>query len=185
MRFEAAPLDQYAARITTGVAYVGGLLLLPLLFAYLSNTRWAGLLVPSALALPLAVFMLLCYAQQPAGYTIEKDAIVVRRRWWRRLRIPLADIRAVSFAPSMADIPRYGLRFAFNAGIFGYQGPFRLEPFGRIFFLATNRQRLVAIDRYSTTPLLISPANPRAFVDALNEQRGQAALDALAGTETR
>ena len=177
--FEAAPLDRYTARITTGVAYVGGVLMLPLLFAYLSNTRWGGLLVPSALALPLAVFMLLCYAQQPTAYSIEEEALVVRRRRWRALRIPVADISGVSLAPTLADIPRRGLRFAFNAGIFGYQGPFRLAPLGRVFFLATNRERLVAIARHSMVPLLISPANPRAFVDALNERRGQLAVEEL------
>lgn len=183
MQFEAAPLDQYTERITIGVAYVGGLLMLPLLFAYLSNTRWAALAVPSALALPLAVFMLLCYAQQPTFYVIEQDAIVVRRRWWRSLRLPLADLRAVSLAPTLADIPRFGLRFAFNPGIFGYQGPFRLAPFGQGFFLATNRERFVALDRFSAAPLIISPATPRAFVDALNAQRGRNAVEELSAVD--
>ena len=79
----------------------------------------------------------------------------------------------------MADIPRRGLRFAFNPGIFGYQGPFRLDPLGHVFFLATNRERLVSVARNSAVPLILSPNMPRAFVDALNEQRSRAAVDEM------
>lgn len=177
--FDVAPLDAYAARITSGIAYLGGLLMLPLLFAYLSNMRWGGLIVPSALALPLAVWLLLCYGQQPIVYLIEERALVIKRRWWRALRVPFDDIAAASVALGMADIPRRGLRFAFNAGIFGYQGPFRLDPLGHIFFLATNRERLVSVARHKEVPLMLSPTNPRAFVDALNDRRSRMAIEEM------
>jgi hypothetical protein len=36
-----------------------------------------------------------------------------------------------------------------------------------VFFVATNRERLVALARRDRTPLLISPARPREFVEAL------------------
>jgi hypothetical protein len=180
MSFDVAPLDSYAARITTGVAYLGGLLMLPLLFAYLANLRWGGLLVPSALALPLAAFLLLCYAQQPTAYLVDEQGLLVRRRWWRALRVSLVDISGVSAAPALQDMPRRGLRFAFNPGIFGYLGPSRLDPLGHVFFLATNRERLVAVARHHTVPLIISPSTPRAFIDTLNDRRSQAALGELA-----
>ncbi|MBX0329875.1 PH domain-containing protein [Oscillochloris sp. ZM17-4] len=179
MRFEVAPLDEYARRITVGLAYLGGLLMLPLLFAYLANLRWGGLLIPPALALPLALFLLLSYAFQPGAYLIEDDTLVVRRRWWRPLRIPLDMITGASAATVLADVPRRGLRFAFNPGVFGYLGPFHLEPYGETFFLATDRSRLVSVARAGSPPLIISPARPRQFVEALNERRSQAALDEL------
>ncbi|EFO79017.1 hypothetical protein OSCT_3093 [Oscillochloris trichoides DG-6] len=179
MRFEVAPLDAYASRITSGLAYLGGVLMLPLLFAYLANLRWAGLIVPAALALPLAIFMLLCYAAQPSLYLIEEYALVIIRRWWRPLRIPFDQVSGASSASTLADVPRSGLRFAFNPGIFGYLGPFRLDPYGETFFLATNRARLVAVARLARPPLILSPARPREFVAALNERRSQAALDQL------
>ncbi|WP_129626955.1 PH domain-containing protein [Candidatus Oscillochloris fontis] len=179
MRFEVAALDSYASRITSGLAYLGGLLMLPLLFAYLANLRWAGLLVPAALALPLALFMLLCYAAQPSLYLIEEQALVITRRWWRPLRIPFDHVSGASSASALADVPRSGLRFAFNPGIFGYLGPFHLAPYGETFFLATNRARLVAVARIARPPLILSPARPREFVVALNERRSQAALDQL------
>lgn len=177
--FPAAPLDAYALRLTTGLAYLGGLLMLPLLFAYLANMRWDGLLIPVALAVAVAIFLLLTYAFQPRLYEISEGELLVRRRLWRPLRVPLDLITAASPASNLADVPQRGLRFAFNAGIFGYQGPFRLAPYGEVFFIATNRARLVAVARQGRTPLILSPDSPRAFVETLNEIRTRRALQAL------
>lgn len=182
MKFDVAPLDTYAERITIGVAYLGGLLTLPLFFAYLSNLRWGGLLIPLALAVPIALFLLLAYAAQPTRYTVESDKLVVQRRWMRALKIPFTSITGVSAVPELAGMPRVGLRFAFNPGLFGYQGPFRLAPYGEAFLLATNRERLVAIAREAAVPLIISPARPRAFMETLNEQRGQHAVQEITAT---
>ncbi len=179
MKFEIAPLDSYAERITIGIAYLGGLLTLPLLFAYLSNLRWGGLLIPTAVAVSIALFLLLAYAAQPLAYIVEDDRLRIQRRWWRTLDIPFTRITGVSLAPALAGMPRAGLRFAFNPGVFGYQGPFRLDPYGEAFFLATNRERLVAVARQRTTSLIISPARPRAFMETLNDKRSQHALRAM------
>lgn len=182
-RFEAAPLDDYARRITLGLAYLGGLLMLPLLFAYLANLRWEGLLIPVALALAVAIFLLLTFAAQPRLYELTDSHLVVSRRLFRPLRVPLTLITGASPASNLADVPRRGLRFAFNAGIFGYQGPFRLAPYGEAFFLATNRARLVAVARADRTPLIISPDRPRDFVAAINELRTRRALEQLQAEE--
>lgn len=167
--FDAAPLDSYAERITTGVALVGGVLMLPALFSFLSGVRAEGVVVPVAIAAALAAFLFLNYAVQPVRYDIETERLLVRRRLWRRMAVPYKQILAVSEAAAMADVPRFGLRRAFNAGVFGYEGPFQLDPYGRIFLSATNRERLVALARIEKTPLLISPARPKAFVEALRE----------------
>lgn len=169
MTFHVAPLDQYATRITSGVAYLGGVLMLPLLFAYLSNSRWSGLLIPSAFAVTLALLLLLTYALQPIAYRIEARQLVVQRRWLPALKVPLRQIHGVSAASALAGIPQRGLRFAFNPGVFGYQGPFYLAPYGRAFFLATSRDHLVAVARTDGPPLILSPARPRAFIEALGE----------------
>jgi hypothetical protein len=169
--FRAARLDPYAARVTSGVAYLGGLLMVPLLFAYLSNLRWDGLLIPTALALPIGLFLLLSYAFQPMAYVLDDKHLMVKRRWFRALKIPLEQINGASPAPTLASIPQRGLRFAFNPGIFGYQGPYRLAPYGEAFMLATNRERLVSLAREGRPPLIISPEQPRAFMEALQERR--------------
>lgn len=179
IRFEAAPLDDYAARITSGLAYMGGILLLPPLFSFLSAIRIGGLIIPGALSLALLVFLLVCYCMQPLVYEVERDRVLVRRRFWPALKIPFSEIQAVSIAASMADLPRFGLRSAFNAGVFGYLGPFQLHPYGRVFFVATNSQRLVAIARYNKLPMLVSPLQSAAFIEALNRQRARSAIGDL------
>jgi hypothetical protein len=171
--FAVAPLDTYATRITTGVSYLGGLLMLPLLFAYLSNLRWGGLLIPVALAVALALFLLLAYATQPTSYEIAKEELIVRRRWWWALRVPLHIISGVSAAASLAHLPQRGLRFAFNPGVFGYHGPFYLAPYGTAFFAATNRERLVSVARHAAPPLIISPERPGLFVESMHQQMQQ------------
>ncbi len=172
--FNAAALDSYAVRITNGVAMLGGILMLPALFLYLSGLLVAGValtgtIITIAIALTLAVWLTLNYAVQPVAYVVTSDTLVVRRRWARALRIPFKQIMGVSFASALADVPRFGLRWSFNAGVFGYHGPFHLDPYGNVFFAATNRERLVAVARYDAPSLIISPARPREFVETFRE----------------
>lgn len=172
--FAAAPLDPYAERITTGIAMLGGVLSLPALFWYLSGIAVlqlvvTGVLISAAVALALMVWLMLNYAVQPLAYRIEDDRLVIRRRWVRALRVPFGKIVGVSAASALADMPRRGLRRSFNAGVFGYHGPFQLAPYGRVFFSATSRERLVAVARLDQMPLIISPNRPREFVEVLRE----------------
>lgn len=172
--FNAAPLDSYAEQITSGVAMLGGLLTLPALFLYLSGMLLSGVAVTGVvitLAVALAVFiwLLLNYLVQPTLYVIDEHELVIKRRWLRAMRVPFDQISGVSLALGLADVPRFGLRRSFNAGVFGYQGPFQLERYGAVFFAATNRERLVALARRDRTPLILSPARPRDFVEDLRD----------------
>ncbi len=171
MDIQVAPLDTYAQRITMGVAYLGGMLMMPLLFAYLANIRWYGLFIPTVFAFLLALLLSLAYASRPKMYVLEEKTLVIKRQWMPALRVPLDKITGVSPVVPLEDMLRLKLRFAFNPGLFGYQGPFELEPYGRVFFLATHRERLIAIVRPGAPPLILSPARPRAFIDMLNEHR--------------
>jgi hypothetical protein len=170
--YPVAPLDPYAERITSGIAMLGGVLMLPALFLYISGFLLTGVgvtgaVITTAVALALAVWLVLNYAVQPTSYEIQADQVLIRRRWARAMRLPFKDIIGVSTAAALADVPRFGLRRSFNAGVYGYQGPFRLDPYGAVFFVATNRERLVALARRDRTPMIISPARPREFVEAL------------------
>jgi hypothetical protein len=172
--YPAAPLDSYAERITSGIAMLGGVLMLPTLFLYLSGFLLTGVgvtgaVITAAVALALAAWLVLNYAVQPTSYEIETDRVLIRRRWARAMPLPFKQITGVSTAAALADVPRFGLRRSFNAGVYGYQGPFQLEPYGAVFFVATNRERLVALARRERSPLLLSPARPREFVEALRE----------------
>lgn len=144
--------------------------MLPLLFAYLGNIRWSGLFVPVVVALLMAAFLTLAYAAQPVAYVVEQDALVIRRRWLRTLSLPYSNMISVAPSSPLAVVPWNRLRFAFNPGVFGYQGSFHLKPYGKVFFIATNQERFVAIARTSLPPIIISPAHPRACADALIEK---------------
>jgi len=170
--YPVARLDPYAEQITSGIAMLGGVLMLPTLFLYLSGFLLTGVgvtgaVITAAVALALAVWLVLNYAVQPSSYEIQAERVLIRRRWARALPLPFKDIIGVSTAEALADVPRFGLRRSFNAGVYGYQGPFKLDPYGAVFFVATNRERLVALARRDRTPLIISPARPREFVEAL------------------
>src|SRR5262245_26439104 len=172
--YRAAPLDPYAERITSGIAMLGGVLMLPTLFLYLSGFLLTGVgvtgaLITAAVAVALAAWLVLNYAVQPTSYVIEADRVLIRRRWARGIPLPFKQITGVSTAAALADVPRFGLRRSFNAGVYGYQGPFQLDPYGAVFFIATNRERLVALARRDYVPLILSPARPREFVEALRE----------------
>ncbi len=172
--FNTAPLDSYAERITIGIAGLGSLLTLPALFLFLSGLLRdgfgvTGALVTAATAAVLVVWLMLNYAVQPINYAIEDDQITIRRRWGRPVRVPMKEIAGVSLASVLGDVPRFGLRRSFNAGVFGYQGPFQLDPYGSVFFMATNRERLVAVARSNGLTLILSPARPRDFVESLRE----------------
>jgi hypothetical protein len=80
-------------------------------------------------------------------------------------------------------VPQKGLRFAFNPGVFGYQGPFYLAPYGEAFFLATNREKLIAVAREASVPLIVSPERPRAFVEAFTQQLNQSGESADSSSE--
>ena len=172
--FDAAPLDPYAEQITSGIAMLGGLVTLPALFLYLSGMLLSGVAVTGvvislAVALALVVWLLLNYAVQPTRYIIQDKRVLIKRRWARAVPVPFEQIIGVSAAAALADMPRFGLRRSFNAGVFGYAGPFRLERYGAVFFAATNRERLVALARRDRPPLIISPARPRDFVEDLRD----------------
>jgi hypothetical protein len=185
--FNAAALDSYAVRITNGVAMLGGILMLPALFLYLSGLLVAGValtgtIITIAIALTLAVWLTLNYAVQPVAYVVTGDTLVVRRRWARALRIPFKQIMGVSFAGALADVPRFGLRWSFNAGVFGYHGPFQLDPYGNVFFAATNRERLVA---RGTLRCALADHQPRSSTRICRDIPGGIAQKRIDGTERK
>ena len=57
--------------------------------------------------------------------------------------------------------------------------PEAFAPYGEVFFLATDRARLVAVARIGRPPLILSPARSREFVEAINSLRAQRALAEL------
>src|SRR3954462_13446079 len=108
--YPVAPLDPYAERITSGIAMLGGVLMLPTLFLYLSGFLLTGVgvtraVITAAVGLALAAWLVLNYAVQPTSSTIETDRVLIRRRWARAMPVPFKDISGVSTAAALADMP--------------------------------------------------------------------------------
>lgn len=171
---------------------VGGVLMLPALFWFLSGILLYGVAVPgvvisSATGVAMAVWLTLNYAVQPVSYTLQGETLLIKRRWVGPMRVPLRDILGVSPAAALADVPRKGLRQSFNAGVFGYNGPFQLEQYGKVFFTATDRERLVALARRDRMTLIVSPARPRDFIETIREEiirMAEASTDAASPAAT-
>ena len=139
-----APLDPSSQRLTQGFVLVGGISTLPALFLALSGllrypVAFYGALLCAAVAAAFLTFLVLTWAGMPLQLQIDADAVVVVRRWHRQVRIPFSDIEAVTVLPVATDMK--ATRFAFNAGVFGYQGPFVSERYGRFFAYATDREK--------------------------------------------
>jgi hypothetical protein len=167
-----APLDAICQRLTQGFVLVGGISTLPALFLALSGLlmyplAFYGALVCAAVAAGFLTFLVLSWAGMPTQIRIEADALVIERRWHRAVRIGYETIEAVTVLPVAADMR--ATRFAFNAGVFGYHGPFISERYGRFFAYATDRDKTVAIARRGAPMLVVSPLLPFAFVGALRE----------------
>src|SRR3954464_15859308 len=101
--YPVAPLDPYAERITSGIAMLGGVLMLPTLFLYLSGFLLTGVgvtgaVITAAVALTLAVWLVLNYRAQPPSYEIRADRVLIRRRWARAMPLPFKDLVGVSTA---------------------------------------------------------------------------------------
>lgn len=167
-----APLDAISQRLTQGFVLVGGISTLPALFLALSGLlmyplAFYGALVCAAVAAGFLTFLVLSWAGMPTQIRIEADALVIERRWQRAVRIGYETIEAVTVLPVAADMR--ATRFAFNAGVFGYHGPFISERYGRFFAYATDRDKTVAIARRGAPMVVVSPLLPFAFVGALRE----------------
>jgi hypothetical protein len=161
-----APLDAISQRLTQGFVLVGGISTLPALFLALSGLlmypiAFYGAVICAAVAAGFLTFLVLSWAGMAIQIRIETDACVIERRWQRPVRIPFDTIEAVTVLPVSIDMR--ATRFAFNSGVFGYQGPFISERYGRFFAYATDRDKTVA------PMLIVSPLLPFAFVGALRE----------------
>ena len=167
-----APLDAISQRLTQGFVLVGGISTLPALFLALSGLlmhpiAFYGAVICAAVAAGFLTFLVLSWAGMATQIRIETDACIIERRWQRPVRIPFDSIEAVTVLPVSIDMR--ATRFAFNAGVFGYQGPFISERYGRFFAYATDRDKTVAIAQRGAPMLILSPLLPFAFVGALRE----------------
>jgi hypothetical protein len=168
--YEPAPLDAATQQTTQQVVYMGSILTLPSLFLALSGLLRYEIAYYIALGCCLMAAVILGYvgwrwAGQVRLIELTDTHLIVRRRIWRALSVPLAHINAVAVTPNAIDI--VASRWRTGAGVFGYVGTFTSPRYGRMHGLASDRERLVAISRSAALLLMLSPADPLQFVDGV------------------
>lgn len=170
--YESALLDNHAQQLTQRVVFVGGALTLPGLFLALSGLvryemAYYGAIASGVLAAMVLLVVWWMWAGQPAQLEVHADQLVIKRKWWRALRIPFTQITAITRLPLTVEMRH--VRWATNVGVFGYQGVFISKLYGRYQCLATDRDCLVAISRTNGLLVVVSPFQPAVFVAAARE----------------
>jgi hypothetical protein len=161
-RYIAARLDR-AALVRSTLTLVGIACVLILIFLAHQIMPVVILLAGPVLLLPLAA-----YAATPMGYGMDERTLWIERKAFRTVRVPLgsiSDVRPLPAASLHGAIRVYG-----TGGLFGWAGRYRLRGLGAVSMHATNLERLILVQRRGRRPLLISPADPDAFLRGLRRQ---------------
>jgi hypothetical protein len=96
------------------------------------------------------------------GYEVERGVLGVRRLLWTT-RIPLAGFERAWHDP---EAMRGSRRLFGNGGLFAIVGLFRNKALGTFRAFVTNPGQAVVI-RLASRAVVVSPAEPRAFIAAL------------------
>lgn len=160
MPVPTAPLDR-----TTKVVTALATLLLVGLAAIIGSAGLRGLLpwwVAAGEVLMLLGVLWFSYALSPAGYRLDDATLVVERRAWREWSCEVAGVEP---APKRT----IGLRVAGSGGFLGYYGRFWRRGLGHHRAFVTDRDRMVLVRSVADGPVLISPANPPALVQQIEQ----------------
>lgn len=126
---------------------------------------WAGWL-PLALIGGCALFTI-------RGYTIGRDALLVRRLWWTT-RLPLAELQSATFEPSAMDS---SVRLFGNGGLFSFSGLYRNNRLGSYRAFVTDLKRTVVL-RFVSRTIVVSPDAPGNFVQEITSRESRSRLRA-------
>jgi hypothetical protein len=102
------------------------------------------------------------------GYLVERRILHVRRLGWST-RIALGDLVGAEVDP---EAMKRSLKLIGNDGLLGIYGTFRNKRLGRYRAFATDRARAVVL-RFPTRTLVVTPDDPRRFLDVLETDLGR------------
>lgn len=178
MRFDAAP---WAPRLKAASAAAVGLLAVvaALLWATLPHGATAPGAIPKFLVAvpPIAIGAALLFVVR--GFALEGDRLEVRRLLWST-SIPLRGLERAWHDPQAMQ---RSIRVLGNGGLFAISGLFRNRALGTYRAFVTRPDCAVVL-RLPSRVVVISPAQPRAFLHALAARYPDAA-GAAPGTPTR
>jgi hypothetical protein len=106
------------------------------------------------------VALVLAYGLAPAGYVLSDRSLLVVRRLFGTIRFAITAVTPVDQGFGIG-----GLRLMGSGGVFGWYGFFWRPRFGRYRAYVTHRRHLLSCSG-PNGPILISPANPTAFLAA-------------------
>ena len=124
-----------------------------------------ALLRVTTAALPLAV-VLSCLCFTVRGYAVTDRELIIERLGWSN-RWPLTALSSAEFDPQAM---KGSLRLWGNGGLFAFCGWFRNKKLGIYRVFATDLKRTVVL-RFGLRNIVVTPDDPRAFLDAVNRGR--------------
>ena len=93
------------------------------------------------------------------GYTIETDALIIRRLLWTT-RVPLIGLQSATFTPGAM---RRSLRLCGNGGMFSITGWYRSRTLGYYRAFVTELNHTVVL-RFANKTIVVSPDKTELFV---------------------
>jgi hypothetical protein len=102
------------------------------------------------------------------GYTIEPDALAIRRLLWTS-RVSLVGLQSAIFTPGAM---RRSLRWCGNGGMFSITGWYRSRALGHYQAFVTDQNQTVVL-RFATRTVVVSPENPEAFAAEFSNRKSK------------
>lgn len=117
--------------------------------------------------LPVAIFAVISATSlwMIRGFELADDTLIVRRVLWHN-RIPLADIASADIDPMAC---KGAWKICGNDGLFAMHGRFRSRRLGTFQAFVTDPANSI-VCRLATDTLVISPDNPRLFLNELSRR---------------
>lgn len=113
---------------------------------------WGAALIPVALLIGCALFLI-------RGYTVEAGGLTIHRLLWTH-RVRLEGLQEIRRDP---EAMRGSVRLFGNGGVFSFSGLFWNRKLGKYRAFVTDPSRAVVL-RLSRRTVVVSPADPEAFV---------------------
>jgi hypothetical protein len=105
----------------------------------------------------------------PLRYKVRPTEVVVVR-FGPNVRIPLSKVQTIGVVPEK-EVFGGSRRIAASGGLFGYFGHFSSRAFPSFRAYVSRQESLVLLQVQDGEPIVVSPDNPGAFVDAVRRAR--------------
>jgi hypothetical protein len=107
------------------------------------------------------------WAMSPRAVTVAGGELLVERRAWTPVRVPVRTIQAVTSLDRMGK----GVRVFGVGGLFGSYGLFANDTLGRFHLYATRRGPAVIVRRNDALPIVLTPDNVIGTIEAIEQSK--------------